>query len=53
MQKRMSNNVLLLILKTYVLVSEWIYWGNPSPKPPGADGKRMIYNLKVSFLLLL
>ena len=39
MQKRMSNNVLLLIFRIYVLVLVWIYWGNPAPKPPGADGK--------------
>ena len=38
MQKRISNNVLLLIFRIYVLVPALIYWGNPSPKPPGADG---------------
>ena len=41
MQKRMSNNVLILILGIYVLVPALIYWGNPSPKPPGADGKKV------------
>ena len=40
MQKRISKNTQLLIFRIYVLVQAWIYWGNPSPKPPGADGKK-------------
>ena len=46
MQKRMSNNVLVLILRIYVLVPALIYWGLPAPKPPGADGKEDITDIK-------
>ena len=42
MQTKMSNNVLLLIPRIYVILPAWIYWGNPSPKPPGADGKEVV-----------
>ena len=53
MQKRMSNNVLLLIFRIYVLVPILIYWGLPAPKPPWGRWEGSEYALKKRYLIAL